>query len=124
MSNEAIASLQIDSDWATFQLITDGARVRMLDGHKYPPNVVFTESGLLYGQPNEQLQPGRVELPFVIFARDIRVTFFTGKGDTGTDGPRNGIVTASFASREYTNTSITGDGLNIKGFSDAPLRSM
>ena len=50
-------------DWATFQLISDGAKLRPLPGHIYPADLIWTETGLLLGQPNEQLQPKVVQIP-------------------------------------------------------------
>ena len=49
-------------DWATFQLMTEGAKVKKIPDILYPPNVIFTKNGVLFGQPNEQLQPKVVEL--------------------------------------------------------------
>jgi hypothetical protein len=39
-------------DWATFQLVTQGARVARIPHIPYPPNINFTEDGILFGQPN------------------------------------------------------------------------
>ena len=49
-------------DWATFQLITEGARVKKIPDIPYPQNVIFTEKGVLFGQPNEQPNPQVLEL--------------------------------------------------------------
>ena len=52
----------MSSDWATFQLVTEGVKVKKIPDIPYPPNVIFTEHGVLFGQPNEQLNPQVVEL--------------------------------------------------------------
>ena len=49
-------------DWATMQLVSKGATIQQIPNMQYPPNVIFTQNGLLYGQPNEQLKPRVVEL--------------------------------------------------------------
>ena len=59
----ALSCLTISLDWATFQLMVEGAIVEPLVGHQYPPGIKFTPNGLVFGQPNEQLQPQRISIP-------------------------------------------------------------
>ena len=59
----ASSCLTIGLDWATFQLMTQGAVVEPLLGHQYPPGTNFTPNGVVFGQPNEQLQPQVVTIP-------------------------------------------------------------
>jgi hypothetical protein len=115
------ATLVIDSDWATLQLITEGATIQKIQGNIYPPNLVFTETGLVYGQPNKDLQPRVVEFQFFLFVNHPKVTFITGKGDSGTTGPRGGLISLKLVNGVYSNHNITDDGLNIKVFHDAPI---
>jgi len=115
-----IATIVIDSDWATFQLTSEGARLEPLPGAILPPGLSFTDTGVLFGQPNEKLVPQAVEFPVLIFVDAPTVNFITGKGDGGTGGPRAGIIIVKLGGREYPNTVIADGGLNIKVFNNVP----
>jgi hypothetical protein len=39
-------------DWATFQLVTEGTIVQKIPHIPYPKNIIFTQDGILFGQPN------------------------------------------------------------------------
>jgi len=116
--------VRIDSDWATFQLMTQGARVEPLIGHEYPTGTNFGENrnGFVFGQPNEGAPPRVVEIPFGVRADVPVITFFTGKGDGGTGGPQAGFIVVELGDGVYPNENVTGDGLNIEGFFNAALQ--
>jgi len=115
-----LTQFDITSDWATLQLVTEGARVVPLLGHKYPSDVIFTSTGVLIGQPNEGHKPKirtrterfEVQVP----AGVNKLTFITGHGSNGVQGPDTGAVMVIFDGYWRYENDQKGNSLNFEVF--------
>jgi len=125
MAITTISQLVIDSDWANLGILTEGISVIPTNGQAYTPDVVFTEKGLVVGKPNEY-QPATKRTVFFSVeapAGVVELTFLTGHGSNGVEGPKSGSVEVKFAEPyAYMNDQQSPDDLNVQMFHNEYFR--
>ncbi|KAF8551315.1 hypothetical protein OG21DRAFT_1487106 [Imleria badia] len=113
------ATIEISSDWASFQLISPGATIEKDPYFRYPTDTEFSKTGLFFSQEKCTVSK-KVVLKIFIINDGSPVDFATNRGDESQN--RSGKISVTFAGNTYVDDDVTSDdGLISRTFYGVPV---